>query len=196
MSRLADHLKCHVDLGRLSCLGPYRSTLAELARFDLEAARAAQVRSRVRWVEEGEKSSAYFFRLEKKRSADRRISALRESDGTVISDVDGLCGSISAFYSGLFSSAPTDAAACESLLSNICSVLTPEQASLCDGPLSVGECHVALVGMAKRKAPGSDGLPMEFYVKFWDVLGEDLVCVLNSCYLVSLSAQWCHFVVL
>ena len=36
--------------------------------------------------------------------------------------------------------------------------------------------------MAKRKAPGSDGLPMEFYVKFWDVLGEDLVCVLNSCY--------------
>lgn len=111
LSRLADHLKCHVDLGRLSCLGPYQSTLPELARFDLEAARAAQVRSRVRWVEEGEKSSAYFFRLENKRSADRRISALRESDGTVISDVDGLCGSISAFYSGLFSSAPTDAAA-------------------------------------------------------------------------------------
>ena len=36
--------------------------------------------------------------------------------------------------------------------------------------------------MAKRKAPGSDGLPMEFYVKFWHVLGEDLVCVLNSCF--------------
>ena len=106
--------------------------------------------------------------------------------------MDGLCGSISAFYSGLFSSAPTDAAACESLLSNICSVLTPEQATLCDGPLSVGECHVALVGMAKRKAPGSDGLPMEFYIKFWDVLGEDLVCVLNSCYrdgILSLSQR-------
>lgn len=36
--------------------------------------------------------------------------------------------------------------------------------------------------MAKRKAPGSDGLPLEFYVKFWEVVGEDLVCVLNSCY--------------
>ena len=182
LSRLADHLKLHVDLGRLSCLGPYRSTLAELARFDLEAARGAQVRSRVRWVEEGEKSSANFFRLEKKRSADRRISALRDGDGTLISDIADLYRSISAFYSGLFSSVPTDAVASESLLRNICSTLTPEQASSCHGLLSVEECRLAFVGMAKRKVPRSDGLPMEFYVKFWDVLGEDLVCVLNSCY--------------
>ena len=67
-------------------------------------------------------------------------------------------------------------------MSNICSTLTPEQASLCDGLLSVGESHSALLGMAKRKASGSDGLPMEFYVKFWDLLGADLVCVLNSSY--------------
>ena len=184
LSRLADHLKSQVDLGRLSCLGPYRSTLAELSRFDLQAARDAQVRSRVRWVEEGEQSSAYFFRLEKKRSADRRISALREDNRTIVSDITGLCNSISSFYAGLVSSEHTDAAACESLLSNICSTLTPERASLCDGLLSVGECHSALLGMAKRKAPGSDGLPIEFYVKFWDLLGADLVCVLNSCHRV------------
>ena len=182
LSRLADHLKSHVDLGRLSCLGPYQSTLAELSCFDLEAARGAQVRSRIRWVEEGEQSSAYFFRLEKKRSADRHISALRQSDGTIVSDTTGLCNLISAFYSDLFSSQPTDTAARESLLSNISSTLTPDQASSCDGPLSIRECRFALLGMAKRKAPGSDGLPMEFYVKFWDVLGADLVCVLNSCY--------------
>ena len=28
LSRLADHLKCRVDAGFISCLGPYRSTLA------------------------------------------------------------------------------------------------------------------------------------------------------------------------
>ena len=38
------------------------------------------------------------------------------------------------------------------------------------------------MGMARNKAPGSDGLPMEFYVKFWDVIGSDLVTVLNSCF--------------
>ena len=36
--------------------------------------------------------------------------------------------------------------------------------------------------LARCKAPGSDGLPMEFYLKFWDLLGEDLVCILNSCF--------------
>ena len=48
LSRLADHLKSQVHLGRLSCLSPYRSTLAELSRFDLEAPRGAKVRSCVR----------------------------------------------------------------------------------------------------------------------------------------------------
>jgi len=176
LSRLAVHLKAQVDLG------PYQSTLAELSKFDLEAARGAQVRSRIRWVEKGEQSSAYFFWLEKKRAADRRISALRESDGTIVSDIAGLCDFIPYFYSGLFASEPTDVAARESLLNNICSTLTSEQSSFCDGLLSIGECCAAPLGMAKSKVPGSDGLPMEFYVKFWDVLGADLVCVRSSCY--------------
>ena len=46
--------------------------------------------------------------------------------------------------------------------------LDSRAASLCDGLLSAGECHSALPGMAKRKA--------------WDLLGADLVCVLNSSY--------------
>ena len=36
--------------------------------------------------------------------------------------------------------------------------------------------------MARGKAPGIDGLPMEFYLKFWGVLGVDLVEVLNFCH--------------
>ena len=35
--------------------------------------------------------------------------------------------------------------------------------------------------MARCKAPGLDGLPIDFYLKFWDVVGSDLVSVLNSC---------------
>ena len=61
------------------------------------------------------------------------------------------------------------------------SVLPSDQAALCEGHLSVTEVSSALLGMARRKAPGLDGLPVEFYVKFWDVLGPDLVSVLNSC---------------
>ena len=34
--------------------------------------------------------------------------------------------------------------------------------------------------MATGKSPGSDGLPMEFFVAFWDVLGADLVETLDA----------------
>lgn len=180
--RLAEHLKAKLDLGNLSCLGPYNSTLAELAKFDLRVAQGAQVRSRVKWVEEGETSSAFFFRLERKRGVDRRISALRAADGTVVSDATSLCDVITSFYSSLFCSEPTDHASRVSLLRHINSTLSSSDAEVCEGLLSLEECYAALAGMARRKAPGSDGLPMEFYLKFWDLLGEDLVCVLNSCF--------------
>ena len=70
LARLVSHLKEKVDAGSASCLEPYHSAVAESAALDLHRAKGAQVRSRDRWIEEGEVSSAYFFRLEKKRSTD------------------------------------------------------------------------------------------------------------------------------
>ena len=180
--RLADHLKSKLDGGNSSCLGPYNSTLAELAKLDLQAAQGAQVRSRVKWVEEGESSSAFFLRLERKRGVDRQISALKASDGSIVADITGVSDVVTSFYTSLFSSEVTDDVSRASLLQNVVSSLSSEEAEACDGLLSPEECSTALRGMARRKAPGSDGLPMEFYLKFWDLLGEDLVCVLNSCF--------------
>ena len=42
--------------------------------------------------------------------------------------------------------------------------------------------------IARGKSPGSDGLPMEFYVKFWPILGTGFVNVLNSCYLSAVMS--------
>ena len=56
------------------------------------------------------------------------------------------------------------------------------QALLCDGPLTVAECHAPFFGMARRKTPGCDGFPAEFYMKFCDIQGGDIVVVLNFCF--------------
>lgn len=66
--------------------------------------------------------------------------------------------------------------------------MSPNQLALCDGPLSSVEVLTALNGMSRNKTPGSDGLPAEFYIKFWHVLGSDLTEVFNKAYhLNSLS---------
>lgn len=106
---------------------------------------------------------------------------MREDDGSIVSSLIDLCRYLSSFYASLFTAAPTDLSSRTSLLANLTSTLDNDQADLCEGHLTSDECFTALQGMARRKAPGLDGLPMEFYVKFWSVLGSDLVAVLNSC---------------
>ena len=46
---LASHLKGRVDAGFVDCMVPYRSTLAQIERLDIAAARGAQVRSLRTW---------------------------------------------------------------------------------------------------------------------------------------------------
>ena len=111
-------------------------------------------------------------------------------DGFLVSDRDGLCDTFRSFYLDLFSAAPCDALSRSELLSHVSSVLPPDQCDLCEGLLSQEECCLALWGMASDKAPGRDGLPMEFYLKFWPV------DVLNSAYVSDRlsSSQRCGII--
>ena len=170
--RLVDHLKRQVDNGVVSCLDPYQSAPAELERMDRVEAEGARVRARVQWIEEGEASTAFFFRRERKQSANRWIPALRGADNVVCTDVDGIGAVLTDFYCSLFKAEPCDPVARGTLLSSLSASLPPDQAASCEGPLSVTECFVAIKGMARGKAPGSDGFPVEFYLKFWEVLGK------------------------
>ena len=156
--------------------------LQQLADLDVEVAKGAQVRARARWIEEGECSSAYFFLLEKKRSVDCWIAAVLNDVGAIVVSPDDLCQSFAFFYWSLFLAESIDVVAQESLLNNVESSLPSDQSESCEGLLTVEECFEALTGMARWKAPGLDGLPAEFYLRFWSVLGQDLVQVLNSWY--------------
>ena len=118
LTLLIDHLKCQVDSSVASCLGPYRSALAEFERLDCAEAEGARVRARIRWIKEGEASTAFFFRKEHKQSADRWIPALRDSDGGVHSDVEEIGTVLSNFYFLLFSEERCDPLS--SLSSSLC----------------------------------------------------------------------------
>ena len=175
----ANLLKSELDKGRVSVLDEYKSVLGELNNLNFQDARGAQVRSRSRWCEEGETSSAYFLRLEKKRKSDSWVSGVRLPDKSVVSDIHGLLFHWSSFYKNLFTSVETDPSIQTELLDSLESTLSADEAASCEGPLSLEESFIALQGMAHRKTPGSDGLPMEFYLSFWDILGVDLVAALN-----------------
>jgi len=60
----------------------------------------------------------------------------------------------------------------------------PESDNFLVVPFTVGEINNALSATKKNKAPGTDSILFEFYLKFWDVIGfhflEMMNCVLDK----------------
>ena len=112
---------------------------------------------------------------------DRSLDRAGRGPSIFLRDSSSLLKYLFKDYSDLFSASLVDARIQADPPGNLSSSLTGDQSSLCEGHLSVDEVLSALRGMARRKAPGLDGPPMEFYLKFWSVLGSDLVSVLHSC---------------
>ena len=67
LTNLATHLKNRIDNGVGGLFHTYELVLGELASIDQIAAEGARVRSRIQWAEEGESSSRFFLRSERKR---------------------------------------------------------------------------------------------------------------------------------
>ena len=58
-------------------------------------------------------------------------------------------------------------------------MLTDEQRERLDTKITINECFGALKSFEKNKTSGNDGLTIEFYLTFWDLVGECLVDALN-----------------
>jgi len=174
LSALARHPKGRVDDGVVSLMQVYKQFLAQLAAFDLAEAAGIWVRYRIKWAEEGETSSHFFLRMEEKWGAKSWISATRVSN-VVVRDFETICEPWDSFYKDLFTACPVDLEVQSDLLNCLSLSLSVDDAASCDDPVSSNEAHAALLGIAKGKSPGSDGLPMEFYVFFWKLLSGEFL---------------------
>jgi len=70
------------------------------------------------------------------------------------------------------------------IMNNFTSVITSDVSDndrmSCDKDISIDELHNALTSMAKNKSPGSDGLTVEFYLHFWQLLKDILFKVYKT----------------
>ena len=181
LSGSIENLQQKLDQGE-SSLADLESAKTALSA-ELEAdARGAQIRAHIQWAEDGERSSSYFLRQEKLRGQQRLIAAIRRSDGTIARSTRDILAVWRDYYFGLFSAQPLAPTDRDFFVDSLQHKLSMFESESCEGPLTIPECLSALQNMALGKSPGVDGLPAEFFVKFWDVLGADLVRVLNDCY--------------
>jgi hypothetical protein len=154
-------------------------TLLELEH--IHHAEGVRLRAKEQWAEEGETSSAYFFRLEKARGMRKLFTGIRNAQGVIVRSVSAIIRVWCIFYAQLFTAcvlSPTDQ---YFFINALDLTLSRDESALCEREVTSAECLAALKSFKNNKSPGIDGLPYEFYKHFWPVIGEDLVSVFNDC---------------
>ncbi|CAM5113120.1 unnamed protein product [Eretmochelys imbricata] len=154
--------------------GACREKREELRALEDHRARGAFVRSCIHLPQEMDRGSCFFYALEKTRAAKKHGTCLLAEDGAPLTDPVEMCGRARDFYTSLFSPDPTDPGACKVLWEELPMVSVGARLEL---PLTLAEFSEALHRMPTNKSPGMDGLTVEFYRAFWDILGPDLATV-------------------
>ena len=150
----------------------------ELKQLLNEEAEGNQIRSRAKWIEEGEKTSRYFFGLEKSRQKNNTITRLKKEDITLTKDIE-ILEEAKNFYQQLYTAEPTNLTDQKWILQHLDKTLSEEDKESCKGPMTEKETTKALNEIDNNKSPGPDGLPGEFYKHFWDILKKPLTELFN-----------------
>lgn len=134
----------------------------------------AFVRSRRRWMEQGEQNSAYFLRLEKSNATYNSLSKLIV-DGIVTDDPKTISDYCNNFYKLLYTSR-FDEDDTSSFLDSIVDLITIEadDKNRCDDPISLKEIVDSINHLKVNKSPGNDGITAEFYKAFYEPLAPFL----------------------
>nr|BAC82605.1 pol-like protein [Tetraodon nigroviridis] len=163
--------------GHIEALKSKKMALKDLLGTKVQG---ALVRSRVQNIAEMDAPSSFFFGLEKRHGQRKAIHCLLSDTGQELTEPGQLRKRATEFYSALYSSEYRER---EDLFEEFCGGLPQVSEATnvrLDGPLSVSELHAALQRMQGRRAPGINGLTVEFYKAYWDIVAPDLLEVFNE----------------
>jgi len=162
----------------------YEELREELQEIDNKITEGIIIRSRVRWYEQGEKCTKYFCNLENRNFARKHIKKLKIGE-EIITESTRILKEEMLFYKELYAATIVDLENDETQFffkqQNI-PKLSTEMSNQCEGIISFKECENILKTFKLNKAPGNDGLTIEFYKRFWNEIGECLVESFNYSY--------------
>ncbi len=157
----------------------------ELEVIEKHHARGLMVRSKSKWVEEGERNTSYFLRLEKNNYCNKHITKLNVND-SIITNATDILNEEKQFYENLYSDVLNNEDELninENTLSFTNNPHVPqlndEQKQYCEENITESELLVSLKALPNSKTPGTDGFSAEFYKFFWIDVKELLLDSIN-----------------
>ncbi|XP_073363536.1 uncharacterized protein [Aegilops tauschii subsp. strangulata] len=171
LQKRLDRLRCQ-SVGR----GPSQEETATMSKLR-EALKLEEIwlkqRSRVPWLREGDRNTAYFQAQARQRKRINKIANLQRSDGSFCASGDEDKEEIIEFYQALYTTQGYSNS--EELLAYVPNRVTPAMNVMLCKPFEASEVQVALFQMSSSKAPGVDGFTAGFYQRHWELLKHDIV---------------------
>ena len=174
-----EHLKRKAAAGELTHVERYLTAKQKLRQFELAELDAVKIRTKPRYSEPDENSTKYFYNLEKSRQADKSIKLLTKD---TVSDPYDILIEARNFYQQLYTAEHIDEGAHFDILSINTPTLMSRDRQKFEGLITCAEITKAVKGMEPNKSPGIDGLTVNFYQHFWDILVPELTAVYNHAY--------------
>ena len=158
----------------------YTTHIAAIAKYK-------QFEYQQKYFEQGNTSSRLLAHMAKQQSTSLVITNTQRPDGECVRDVAGIMSCFHSFYTDMYATSLTyNADEISTYLSEIhFPALTTEQVKSLEENPSEEEVRRAITSLAIGKASGPDGLPLEVYSKYVDILAPVLVQVFDAAFRVK-----------
>ena len=177
LGRLIEQLENNPNLDNecMLKLEGYKLKLQELRDLKLQG---MIVRSKVNWLQHGEKPSKYFTKLESRNFVSKRMSFLEKENGDIIYEQKEIMEETKIFYQNLYEKRDVDTIDLVNFVHNQ-TKLSDDEKNVLEGKITFEEAGAALKEMKNNKSPGNSGFTTEFYKFFLIDIGYFLVRSIN-----------------
>jgi len=131
----------------------------------------------------GDRLTTEFFQVVREVAQTSSISELLDHQGIASQGIDALDQICSSFYAKLYLQGPTTPEIVNdrvSILSCVSNKFILEMASKLEAPLTKDELHMAMCQMARGRSPSPNGVTLDFFLQFWDLIGDDYTDMLQT----------------
>ena len=158
----------------------------ELELINIEKTEAAKLRSKIKWVEEGEKCSKYFLSLERSRGKSSTVFKVQNKNGLSVYNETEIVKVFAEHFEQVYKNTVVTEnieTPMNKFLEKVeLKKLSDDDKIFLDEPITLKEIENAFKNLNKDSSPGYDGLTMDFYELFFENIKETLFEYYNFCF--------------
>ena len=136
-----------------------------------ERQKGAIFRSRCQILVDNENPSSSFLKLETKKAKKAMLEGILDKEGKLTSNTNETVKVCEKFYSDLYKVESYDVGIAQEFLTDLPQINHIDKEN-CDKIINEDELKKTVDSLKNNIAPGQDGLPTEFYKKFWYLFGK------------------------